>query len=201
MERYNLARVTKKIYDSDCKLFSLNTLKSLLEVKKESTLFSLIKRLVTNGVLKKIEKDKYILKEAGVDDFSLANFIYQPSYISFETALNFYGILSQFPYEITSATSKKTSKKIIEGKIYTYTHLQKSLFWGYEKKDGFLIAFPEKALLDQLYLAAKGTRGVSLDEYDFSLIKWKKFKDFLQKYPATRQFKSIITLLQKYVGR
>lgn len=196
MERYNLASATKKIYDSGLKLFSLNTLKGLLEIKKESTMFAIIKKLVISGVLQKIERNKYFLKGVKVNDFSLANFIYQPSYISFESALNFYGILAQFPYEIVSGTSRKTAQKVIDGKTFTYVHLQKSLFWGYEKKNAFLIALPEKALLDQLYLATKGLRKINLDEYDLSLINWEKFKDYLEKYPQTRQFKSILKRLK-----
>jgi len=197
MERYNLALMTKKIYDSGLKLFTLNVLKDLLEIKKESTLLRIINKLVVNGVLEKIERGKYLLKGGRINDFVLANFIYCPSYISFESALNFYGILSQFPYEITSATSKKTTKKMAEGKIFSYVHIQKSLFWGYEKSNDFLIALPEKALVDQLYLASKGLRKVDLDEYDFSLINWGRFKDYLQKCPQTRQFRSIIKWLPK----
>lgn len=199
METYNLALVTKKIYDSGLTLFTLKTLRDILEIKKESTNFSVISRLITNQVLLKIEKDKYILQNAKLHDFTLANFIYQPSYVSFESALNFYGILSQFPYEITSSTSKKTKQKIINDKIFSYTHIKKDLFWGYEKLKDFLIAVPEKAFLDQLYLAAKGLKTVNLDEYDFSFINLKKFKSYLVKYPATKQFSSITKNLKKYL--
>jgi len=158
MERYNLAFLTKEIYNSGFKLFSLKTLREVLAIEKESTLFKVVKNLLENEVLIKIERDKYLLKESKVSDFALANFIYQPSYISFESALNFYGILSQFPYEVTSATSKKTKEKNFQGKVFTFTHIKKELFWAYQKKQDFIIAFPEKALLDQLYLTVKKKR-------------------------------------------
>jgi len=199
MERYNLATATKKIYDSNFSLFTLKTLRDLLGIKKESTLFSIIKKLTKLGILTKIEKNKYLLKEAKIHDFVLANFIYQPSYISFESALNFSGILSQFPYEISSATTKKTVEKVFQGKTFVYTQIKKNLFWGYEKKEDFIIAFPEKALLDQLYLAAKGYKRINLDEYDLSKIYISRLKEFLDKYSKTRQFKSAIKLLKKYL--
>jgi predicted transcriptional regulator of viral defense system len=104
MERYNLVAITKRIYDSRLSFFTIKTLKDILEVRKESSLFPVIKNLLRAGILVKIERDKYLLKGAKVHDFALANFIYRPSYISFESALNFYGILSQFPYEVTSIT-------------------------------------------------------------------------------------------------
>jgi len=199
METYNLVNVTKKIYDSGFKLFTIKTLRDLLETRNESTFFSILKRLLKNEVLLKIERSKYVLKEAEIHDFAIANFVYSPSYISFETALNYHGILSQFPYEILSGTSKKTTKKIINGKSFVYIHLKKDLIWGYEKKDGFLIALPEKAFLDQVYLAAKGLRTLNLDEYDFSLINSKKLKEYLENYPKIKQFNKIVRLIDKYI--
>jgi len=167
-----------------------------LEIKKEGSLFLIIRKLLQSEVITKIERNKYLLKNGQINDFALANFLYHPSYISFESALNFYGILSQFPYEISCATSKKTAKKEFEGKIFTYTQIKKELFWSYEKKENFLIALPEKALLDQLYLASKGQKGIDLDELNLEKISITKFKNFLTKYPETRQFKGIIKKLK-----
>jgi len=199
MERYNLAGITKKVYDSGFSFFTLKTLRDILEISKESTLFSIVKKLIKAGVLLKIEKDKYLLKRREANDFALANFIYQPSYISFESALNFYGILSQFPYEISSATARKSVKKVFQDKIFVYSHIKKELFWGYEKKENFLIALPEKALLDQVYLMSKGCKSINLDEYDLSRMKVSRLKEYLSKYPKTRQFKSAVNLLKKYL--
>jgi len=199
MERYNLAGITKKVYDSGFSFFTLKTLRDILEISKESTLFSIVKKLIKAGVLLKIEKDKYLLKGREVSDFALADFIYQPSYVSFESALNFYGILSQFPYEISSATARKSVKKVFQDKIFVYSHIKKELFWGYEKKENFLIALPEKALLDQVYLMSKGCKSINLDEYDLSRMKVSRLKEYLSKYPKTRQFKSAVNLLKKYL--
>lgn len=200
METYNLAVLTKKIYESGLSFFTLKTLKDVLDIKKDSALFSLVKKLVEAEILLRVERNKYVLKGARISDFSLANFIYQPSYISFESALNFYGILSQFPYEISSATTRKTVKKKFEGKIFTYSEIKKDLFWGYEKKDNFIIALPEKALLDQLYLAAKGYKKINLDEYELDKVRAATLKEYLNKYPKTRQFKNAIKLLEKHIN-
>lgn len=196
---YNLGFLTKKIYDSNLSLFTLKTLRDVLEIEKESTFFNILKKLLKSEVLVKIEKDKYLLKGSKIHDFTLANFLYSSSYVSFESALNFYGILSQFPYEISSATFKKTTKKIIDEKVFSYIHIKKNLFWGYEKKDNFLIAFPEKALLDQLYMFAKGLKRGDLEEYDFSQINGERVKEYLVYYPKTKQFNKIVTLLKDYI--
>ena len=187
MESYNSAILAKKIYDSDFKFFSLKTLKDILGISKESTFYNAVRRLSDNGILRKLEKNKYILQSAQISDLTLANLLYIPSYISFESALNIAGIISQFPYEITSATVKKSSTKKINGKIFSYTHLQKSLFWGYYKDD-YLIAEPEKAFLDLAYLSSKGYKKIDLDEYDLTKINKNKIKDYLIKYPVYRQF-------------
>jgi len=200
METYSLAVLTKKIYDSGLFFFTLKTLKDILAIKKEGTLFSAVKRLTKAWILLRLEKNKYLLKDAKVSDFALANFFYQPSYISFESALNFYGILSQFPYEISSATTKKTAKKTFEGKIFTYTEIKKDLFWGYEKRDNFIIALPEKALLDQLYLSAKGYKKINLDEYELQGMRLSRLREYLDKYPKTRQFKNAINSLKNYIS-
>jgi len=199
MERYNLAVLTKRIYESEFQLFTLEALREVLEIKKDSTLFSTVKKLSQAGVLIKIERGKYLLKDSKVSDFALANFIYQPSYISFESALNFYGILSQFPYEVTSATSKKTKEKIFQGKVFTFTHIKKELFWGYQKKQDFIIAFPEKAFLDQLYLAAKGYKRINLDEYNLEGLDVFRLKEYFKKYPQTRQCEKMAKLIKKYI--
>ena len=197
-ERYNMARMTKLIYKSKIVFFKLKTLRDILEIKKEGTLFTVIKRLIDENVLTRVERNKYLLKDTDISDFSLANFLYQPSYISFESALNFYGILSQFPYEISSATPKKTNQKRFEGKIFTYTQIKKDLFWGYEKRDNFLIALPEKALLDQLYLVAKGQKNINLDELNLENISIIRLKRFVKKYPLTRQFKNMLDKAESY---
>lgn len=200
METYNLAVATKKLYESGLKLFTARNLKELLEVNKRDTAFSVIRRFIKNGLLVRIERDKYSFTGVRVHDFLLANFLYPPSYISLETALNFHGILSQFPYEIISISSRKTAKKTIEGKSYVYIHLQKSLFWGYEKRGDYLVASPEKAILDQLYFIAKGLRSANLDEWDFSSVNKKRLKEYAENFPKTGQLRRMKSLIGPYIS-
>ena len=57
METYNLAYLTKKLYDTKLPVFSTKSLKDILEVKKESTYFSVVERLTKAEVIKKIETE------------------------------------------------------------------------------------------------------------------------------------------------
>jgi len=199
METYNLVVLTKKIYNSGFEFLTLQTLKAVLGIKQKASLFKIIKKLIEAEVLLKIEKNKYILKDIKIKDFALANFLYQSSYVSFESALNFYGILSQFPYEITSITTKKSVKKEFQGKLFTYAQIKKNLFFGYQKRENYLIAYSEKALLDQLSFNSKGLKTLNLDEYDFTSLKISRLKEFLKKYPRTRQFEKKVKLLKNYI--
>jgi len=197
MGTYNSGDYTKKIYDSGLELFTSKTLRDVLSIKKESTFFGVVRRLLRREVLKKIERDKFYLANSKIDSFSIAGFLYSPSYISFETALSFYGILSQFPYTVTSATTKKPKSKIFENVDYEYTHITKKIFWGFEKKDNFLIAYPEKALLDQLYLVSKGLRSLHIDEIDVSNVNKSKFEDYLKGFPGFFKFRNLATMVRE----
>ena len=81
----------------------------------------------------------------------------QRAYVSFISALHLYGIIEQIPQEITLASSAHTKK--IHTKLGTFSihHLAPFFFNGFDWYKGtgrFLIAEPEKALIDCLYLSA-----------------------------------------------
>ena len=121
-----------------------------------------------------------------VHDFRLANFLYEPSYVSLEAALNFHGVLSQFPYEVASITTRKPITKKIDEKTFRYVRIKRTLFWGYEAMQGFLIADPEKALLDLLYLMSKGLAVVHTDELEMSKLDKARFTVYAKKFPAMK---------------
>lgn len=199
METYNnLAKLTKEIYDSGIVLFDIQTIRDISGIRKEASFFAVLNKLVKSEILEKIERKKYILKNSSINDFLLANFIYAPSYVSLESALNFHGILPQFPYEISSITLKKPLDKNIKGKSFSYVHIKRGLFWGYEKKENYLIAMPEKALLDYLYLWSKGLKTLNVDELDCSGLKKRTLKSFFEKYSQQTRTKKIKQVLAKY---
>jgi len=198
METYTLSQSIKKIYDSGLHCFTTKTLRDIIGERKESTFFKFIARLISDKILLRIEKDKYLLNDSKINDFELANFLQTPSYVSFETALNYHGVLPQFPYEITSATSKKTNQKKFQDKIFSYVHLNKTLYWGYNKRDNFLIANIEKAFLDQIYLSSKGLKRISLTEIDTSKLKKNILMQYIRQFPKTKQFLAMIERLKKF---
>ncbi len=86
-----------------------------------------------------------------------ASKIYAPSYISLHTALSFYGMIPEAVVTITSITTCKTTQFENIFACYSYQTIKPSLFWGYEPKQmsdekTYMLATPEKALIDLLYL-------------------------------------------------
>ncbi|MFZ5909263.1 MAG: type IV toxin-antitoxin system AbiEi family antitoxin domain-containing protein [Chloroflexota bacterium] len=187
MKTLSPAAFTQRLYQSSLALFTTKALRDLSgAAMPPATFFSLLSRLVKQSILQRIERDKYLLVGATVHDFRIANFLYEPSYVSLEAALNFHGILPQFPYEIASVTPKKPVAKTWDGKTYRYARIKQSLFWGYDLAHGFLIAQPEKALLDLLYLQSKGLAVVHLDEFDLSKLDRQRLAAYASRFPPMK---------------
>lgn len=182
MESITTDKATKILYTKRVSLFSINDAKKVFNIEKDNTLYKLLQRLEKKDIIKRIENGKYLFSFIEVSDFEIANFLTSPSYISLESALSFYGILSQFPYTITSITSKKSKRVIYEDKEYEFNHMESKYLYGFFKKNNFLIASPEKALVDELYFIAKKLRIISLEELDLTNINKKHLKSIVKKY-------------------
>ncbi len=172
--RLNQAKIILLLQESGRKVLTPRDLMGILSVHKdykENTVNKIAYRLARSGILRKMAKGKYAFSLNPPDDFLSANFLYSPSYISLESALSFYGIISQFPQRITSITTRKSRGLNYGTKDFIYHHFSPKLFYGYEKVGDFLMAAPEKALFDFLYLAAKGLKRFSFEEQELNLTK------------------------------
>jgi len=172
----------KKLKEIDKSYYTLADLSKIYSGKKES-LKVLLSRLTKKKRILRLKRDIYILPENFSQIEKIANQIYFPSYLSFESALSYFGILSQIPYTLTFATSLKTKKFTLLNTPIEYCQIKKELFFGYFLKDGLYIAFPEKALLDILYFVSLGKLKINLKNVDFLRIKKKKLFKYLDKYP------------------
>lgn len=179
--RLNQTEIIQKLNSEELSLFTVSDFKRLFDIEKDNTAYKIIERLTKKGILRRLTKRRYLFTLLSPDDFQIANFLRSPSYISLETALSFYGIITQFPYQITSITSKKTKTFVIDKKEFAYFHIKEELFFGYEKKDKFLIATPEKALFDYLYFCFKGLRRFKKDEFELKKIDKKVFFNLVKK--------------------
>lgn len=163
---------------------------------KKNTLYDRLKRLKKNKVIKELRKSNYLILGKKYSDFEIANRLCLPSYISLESALSFYGIITGFPYQITSVTPKKTRSVHFEEKEFIFHHIDPALFFGFEKKESFIIADLEKSLFDYLYFCFKGLRNLDLSEFDLSEINKKRLREYCRK-TGNKQFISSLPPISK----
>ncbi len=114
-----------------------------------------IHRHIQTGLFTKVKNGLYVFSQNSPPKFILANRLYQPSYVSFESALSYYHIIPETIYTVFSVTTKASRNFEVMNTQYIYHRVKKEFFFDYnaEKIDGltFLIAGPEKALVDYLY--------------------------------------------------
>src|SRR3989344_7717771 len=107
------------------------------------------------GLFMRLKNGLYSLKTDLPSEEEIANALYKPSYISFEYALAYYGIIPEMPYTVTSAATKPTRTFTVYDKVFFYHSIKKEAFTGYalikNQDKSMLIAEPEKALVDYFY--------------------------------------------------
>jgi len=177
------------------KLFSITDLKKLLRIKSDQYAYVFVGRLVKESILERASKGVYYLISNKPTDFELANFLYKPSYVSLDSALNYYGVLIQSPQQIISVTPNLTKKIEAGGKDFVYMHLNQKYYSDYQQVDGFLIATPEKALIDALFFVALGRGSLSVEELIFDSVDKNKLKDLAKKID-NRAFKKYFKSLK-----
>jgi predicted transcriptional regulator of viral defense system len=108
------------------------------------------------GYIKKIIKGYYLFSDLDINESTLlaiANKIYKPSYISFETAMSHYQLIPESIYMITSASTRRTSMFETPMARFSYRTIKPALFFGYSLlAGGIKMAFMEKAILDYFYI-------------------------------------------------
>jgi len=193
MTSMSAVTIIQKFKDLNLRFITPSLLSSLLSQTNNNTLYKTLQRLEKNRILTRLEKGKYLVTGAPVSEFSLANFLLQPSYVSLESALTYYGILPQFTYTITSITTQRSQSILSQNWEFAYSKISPRFFWGYIKQKDRLIALPEKACLDYLYLASKGLKNSNIDEWDMSAINQKRFSTYARKIKFAPIQKLLIT--------
>lgn len=151
--------------------------------KSRSATIQALNYLERQGMIVKVYRGIWV--EAGnekVNQYSIIPFLFsrQRAYVSFISALHLYGIIEQIPQIITLASTSHT--RIIRTKlgVFSVHQISPRFFKGfdwYRNKGSFLIAEPEKALADALYLSAH---------------KKKQFRYFPElHFPASFRFKKV----------
>ena len=171
-----------------------------------------ISREIKKGKLFKIITGLYET-DPNTPGYLLASSIYGPSYISFDFALSYYGLIPERVSTITCATFNKKKRKQYNTKfgVFTYKDVPSSAYpeeilLKQENNYSYQIATKEKALCDKLY-SLKPLENLSnlenmlfndlrIDIDEFKKINIKKIEKLSNLYHSTN-----VTLLLKYLRR
>ena len=135
----------------------------------------LVKRALARGDLVRVRRGLYCLGERfrkrPVHAFELANRIYGPSYVSFQSALSYHGWIPEAVHTTTSASAKRSREFETPFGVFSFIHTPPLLaMTGVEReqRDGavFLVASPWKALLDYVFAFKKNWTSLDPVEKD-----------------------------------
>lgn len=155
-------------------------------------------RYFKKGYLIRPKRDVYVLADRwkrleSSELYALANWLQVPSYVSFQTALSYHQATTQVPRDFIESAAVTRTKTVEAGKVtFRYMKLDRRLYFGFKRTEGFFMASPEKAFLDALYL-------MSLARYrlDTSALDLQKFNQNELKSMARLFSKSTRELLKK----
>lgn len=171
-----------------------------------------ISRDIRDGKLHKIVNGLYET-DINTPGYLLAGSIYGPSYISFEYALSYYGLIPERVHVITCATYGKKKKKKFNTSfgIFTYRDVPvlaypEEIILKEENGYTYQIASKEKALCDKLYTLKplKNYKNLEdmlfidlrIDKDEFDALDIEKIEHLSILYHSTN-----IQLLAKYMRR
>lgn len=150
--------VVRLLHEKEFFYFTSSTLADLLGCDR-SQVYSLVRNLVRTGLVAEIENGKYLLlgfepQRVLANPLFIASHLVTPGYISFWSALHYYGFTEQVPLTVFVATTKKKSPVEFAGQRFRFVTLQPHKFFGYRREQvgglPVLIADEAKAIIDSL---------------------------------------------------
>jgi len=171
-------------------VFTIDMIKPILaDVYKHPSLK--INAMVKKGELLQLKRGIYTFnadyRDRPLNLIAIANLLHKPSYVSFEYALSYHGLIPERVYSITSATSYKSAEYQTEIGNFSYIKVPKKAYslgldWKFDDIDGgYLIATAEKALCDKIHsdVRAKNLKKSEIIEYlqEDLRIEWSNLKE------------------------
>ena len=130
-----------------------------------------LSRWVAHGRLLRLRRGCYLLAPEYArrqpSEYHISNYLLRPSYVSLHSALDFHGLIPEAVHLIEALTPKHGGEWKTPLGTFRYHSIRQDRFFGYRRyaarivpgsaapssaPDAFLMALPEKALLDVIYL-------------------------------------------------
>jgi len=112
--------------------------------------------LESKGLALRVKRNAYALKGVAEENaFRVAASAVTPSYLSFWSALSFYGFTEQQVSAIQLVSTRQEVELLLAGRRIQTTVFKPERFFGYKRVNGFNIAEREKAIVDSLFQPEK----------------------------------------------
>ncbi len=188
--------------------------KLLFEGIKDSSFGQNIKNWLRTGKLIRLKRGLYISSEyyqniINKEEYSafLSSLLVSPSYISKETILNRYGILTESVFGFSSVTQGNTKNFITKVGNFSFSHIKKELFLGYKEQEfngkKYYAATLAKALFDYLYFIKRNLKRINktavselrINLENISEKDWLEFEGYL-KISRSEKLRRIYKILR-----
>ena len=156
----NLAPISvlKRLHELDLLFVTTRTLADLFELPR-ARVYRLVSQLQEMGLLAEVENGKYLVlgfepERVLANPLFIASQLVTPGYVSFWSALHFYGFTEQAPLTVFVATSKKKRPLVFRGQQFRFITVLPHKLFGYRRESvgglPVLLADEAKALVDSL---------------------------------------------------
>lgn len=186
---------------------------------KDSSFNQNIKNWLKKGELVALKRGLYVFNDywekcTDKDGYLnyLSSIIYEPSYISKETALARHGMLAEAVYGISSVTEKATRTFNPSLGVFTYSNIKPELYTGFGEQhyigNKYYVASKSKALFDYLYFYKRKVSQVNrkcIEELriNFELMQkedWDEYEKYLKLANSRKMNKLYHLIREKYAS-
>ena len=193
-KKLNPIKVRRELIKKNIAIFSPLEFRRIFGVTKSAANFFINYHLKT-GFFAKLRSGLYMLADRPANNYLIANRLYTPSYISFDAALSFHGVIPETVYVITSATTRTTREFAVRNIRFVYHKLKKEVYAGYKPikylDSTILIAEPEKALADYLYFVALKKRDLHYERLNLKKIKKARLLNYVKLFRQPKMVKLV----------
>ena len=161
----------EQLYKTGKTVFSLQDLRVIWREPHAEALRAKIKYYIRTGRFLRLKRGVYAFAKE-YNHFELAQTLITPSYISLESALRHQGLLFQFNTAVTCIAGYTRSFNI-DWRIYQYHKLRNDVLsspLGIEREKFYMVASPERAFCDSVYLGYSPSTEESY-EWNIGLLK------------------------------
>ena len=182
--------VLEVILSSPRTVFNVQSLRMLTECEDSQKLTKSLHYYVKEGKIRNPRRGIYT--KATFDEKEMACSLFRPAYVSLEYVLQRSGIAFQYDDTVTSVSYLNRIVEI-DDKAYQFRIINPELWIGMdgiEQQDNILIASPERAFLDMIYLSAGNCYFDNL--HPLNKIKVKQLLPFYQSKVLTERVTKLL---------